>query len=125
MRCLPLPRMPVLSNSSRQSPWRCVSPLRAMLVSAGGVASSMSSRASHGRRRHGLDSKRAGDAGASALRNGPVVEGLDLGRLVVCDVRRGDVWCGRVDEAAVNAFVGLSELIVIEDGIHEPLPAPA
>ena len=42
MNCPALPRMPVFSNSSRQSDWRRVSPERATVSSAGsGSASSI------------------------------------------------------------------------------------
>ena len=62
----PLPRMPVFSSSSRQSPWRRVSPERAMLTSAGCRRTSTSSRDRHRGRRNGLDRERTGHTASGA-----------------------------------------------------------
>ena len=67
MNCPALPRMPVLSNSSRQSAWRTVSPERATVSSAGsGSASSPSSM--------GLTA----GAGTASTLNGPVTRFLPV-----------------------------------------------
>src|SRR6266576_2742871 len=121
----PLPRRPDFRSSSRQSDWRRVGPERAMEASRRGVTAWRESPRGSGLPSCLLvpisTSSIDLTLGAGVVDERLVVDGFFAGRFVVGDGFQGDVGDLFVFEAAANAFVGVSEFVVVEGGAHEAL----